>query len=105
MRLSFRFPRGSQFRNLESWNLTDMIAAAVNLILVAAGIITFFQLLFGGLKFILAAGDKEKTHTATRQISHSLIGLIIVFATYALFGVLSEFLGVPLLQYTIISIN
>jgi hypothetical protein len=82
-----------------------MAAAAINLIMVVSSILFVLQLFIGGFKFMLAAGDKEGTHAATRTMANAFIGILIVFGTYALVGLAGNFLGVNLLQYTIISIN
>jgi hypothetical protein len=103
-RIRLNLPSGSQFTHISSWTLSGFIAAVVNLILVFSAVSSFFMLLFGGLRFILAGGEKEATKTATRQMGNALIGLVIVFSVYALMNLLSNFFGLNLLQYTIISI-
>jgi hypothetical protein len=103
-RIRLTLPPASQFTHLSYWTLSSLIAAFVNLILVVSAISSFFMLLIGGLKFILAAGEKEATKAATRQMANALIGLVIVFSVYALMNMLSSFFGINLLQYTIISI-
>jgi hypothetical protein len=103
-RIRLNLPSGSQFAHISSWTLSGFIAAVVNLILVFSAVSSFFMLLLGGLRFILAGGEKEATKTATRQMANALIGLIIVFSVYALMNLLSNFFGLNLLQYTIISI-
>jgi hypothetical protein len=103
-RIRLSLPPTSQFRNLSYWTLSSFITAVVNLILVFSAISSFFMLLLGGLRFILAGGEKEATKTATRSMANALIGLVIVFSVYALMNLLSKFFGINLLQYTIISI-
>ncbi len=98
------FPPTSQFTHLSYWTPTTFIAAFVNLILVASAVSSFFMLLIGGLRFIIAGGDRDATTAAGRTIANALIGLVIVFSVYGLMNLLSDFFGVRLLQYTIISI-
>lgn len=103
-RIRISLPPGSQFSHLSSWTLTNFISAFVNLILVVSAVSAFFMLLLGGLRFILAGGEKDATKVATRSMTNALIGLVIVFSVYALMNLLSDFFGIELLQFTIISI-
>ena len=55
----------------------------------------------GGLKFILSGGKSEKFDEAKRQIINALIGVIIVFTTWASLGLISRFFGIDLLNFEI----
>jgi hypothetical protein len=103
-RIHIALPPTSQFVHVSYWTLSSFMAALVNLILVVSAISAFFMLLTGGLRFIIAGGEKEATKNATRQMANALIGLVMVFSVYALMNLLSEFFGIKLLEYTIISI-
>ncbi len=94
-------PTNSQFGSVSTWNATRLAQAAINLILVLAGLVAFFFLLLGGLQWILAGGDKEATEKARRRITAALIGLVIVFAVYAIVAFAGNFLGVTLNNFTI----
>jgi hypothetical protein len=94
-------PTGSAFASTVTWNASRLAAAAINLILVAAGLIAFFFFLYGGLQWILAGGDKEATEKARKRITSSLIGLVIIFSTYAFIALVSSFLGVNLTNFSI----
>lgn len=102
-RVSLTMP--GQFQSLTGWTPSAVAIAFVNLIMVLAGIAFVFSLFIGGFKIILAAGDKDKTGKAVRQITHAFIGLFIVLGTYALVQLASMFFGIPLLQFSIISIT
>lgn len=95
---------GSSFNNVTTWTPTRLIGALVNLILILAGIIAFFFLLWGGLQWILAGGDKEGTEKARKRITAALIGLVIVFSVYALISLAGSFLGVNLMNFTIVPV-
>jgi len=103
-RIRISLPPESQFTYLSSWTLSSFLTALVNLILVFSAVSSFFMLLLGGLRFIIAGGDKDATKVATRTIANALIGLVIVLSVYALMNLLSNFLGVNLLYFTIVSI-
>jgi len=94
-------PTGSTFATTGNWTISRLAAAGVNLILAVAGLVAFFFLLYGGLQWILAGGDKEGTQKAQKRITAALIGLVIIFSTYAIIYLAGAFLGVSLTNFTI----
>lgn len=79
---------------------SQYVTAAINLILGAAGVVAFIFLLWGGVQWILAGGDKEGTEKARKRITSALIGLAIVFSAYALIFIVQALFGI-----SIISVN
>jgi hypothetical protein len=92
---------GDQWSNLLGINIAGIISAFVVISLILASISFFFSLLFGGIKWILSGGKKERTDIAKAQIVNSLIGILIVFSAFALINLLSEFFGINLLTFDI----
>ncbi len=88
-----------------TWTIPQLIGWAVNIVLIVAGIIFFFMLIIGGIRWILSGGDKANTESARNQITAALIGLIIVFAAWALATLLSTVFGVDILKFDIPSVN
>lgn len=74
------------------------VSTAINLLLGAAGIIAFFFLLWGGIQWILAGGDKEGTEKARKRITNALIGLAVVFSAYALIFIIKALFGIDIIQ-------
>jgi len=99
--VNLSLPTSSSFNSVTSWNLSRLAAAGINLVLVGAGLVAFFFFLYGGLQWILAGGDKEGTEKARKRITAALIGLVIVFSVYAFVALVSGFLGVNLLNFSI----
>ena len=85
-----------EFRNLRNLTIPQMIPAFINLVIVAAVVLFVFSLLLGGLKFILSGGKKEATEEAGRQVLNALVGILIVFSTWAVISLLEQFFGVEL---------
>lgn len=92
---------GGQFRPLLDITLEELISALVPLVLIIASILFVFNLLFGGIKVILSGGDKDKLDEAKRQLVNALLGLVIVFSTWAVIGLVSQFFGINLLTFEI----
>ncbi len=92
---------GSQFTGLNSITIANIISAVIILILVVAALVFFFMLVWGGVRYILSGGDKSQTEAARSQITAALIGLVIVFAAWAIINLVSLFFGINLLSLNI----
>ena len=77
--------------------LTNFITLALG----AAGIIFFFMLLWGGIEYITAGGDKERTQSASKRLTAALIGLAIVFSIFAIIYLVETLFGVSITKFTI----
>lgn len=81
--------------------INEMISWAVTIIIVVAGLIFFFMLILGGLKWILSGGDKGQTEAARGQITAALVGLVILFSAYAIVNLIDLLFGVNILNLSI----
>src|SRR3990172_3354595 len=93
-------PRG-QFTTLNSITIGNIISAIIILVLIVAALVFFFMLVLGGIKYITSGGDKGQTEAARGQITAALIGLVIVFAAWAIINLVNLFFGINILQLTI----
>lgn len=62
----------------------DIIAAVINVLLGFLGIIAVILILFGGFKWMTAAGNEDKVAEAKKLMAAGVIGLIIILAAFAL---------------------
>jgi len=92
---------GSQFASLGSLTLPDVVSALIRGALVVAAIIFFFILVLGGIKWIASGGDKAATEGARNQITAALIGLVIVFAAWAIVALINTFFGINIFSLSI----
>ena len=90
-----------QFAGLQSITIGGIVSAIVTLIMILAALIFFFMLVWGGVSYITAGGDKAQTEAARGRITGALIGLVIVFAAWAIVNLVSIFFGIDLLQLNI----
>jgi cbb3-type cytochrome oxidase subunit 3 len=86
---------------LKDLTVERVVTFLINGILVIAGVIFFFMLVIGGIKWILSGGDKSSTEAARNQITAALIGLVIVFAAWAILTLVGNIFGISLLSLTI----
>lgn len=92
---------GGQFSGLNSITIENLISALIIIILVIAALIFLFMLILGGIKYITSGGDKGQTESARGQITAALIGLVIVFAAWAIINLVSAFFGIDILSLNI----
>lgn len=72
----------------------NFISGILGFLLVLAGLLSFFFLLTGGIQWITSGGDKAGVEAARQRILNALIGLIIVFSTWAIMRLIFAFLGI-----------
>lgn len=72
----------------------SLITGLVGMILTVATIWTLVQLLIGGINWISSGGDKGKLELARGRIMNAIIGLLIVFASWSIFLLILNFLGI-----------
>jgi len=82
-----------------------IIVWAVSIIVVVAGLIFFFMLIIGGLKWILSGGDKAQTEAARGQITAALVGLVIIFSAWAITTLVGRIFGFDLFNLVIPAIG
>jgi hypothetical protein len=83
--------------------LTDLtfggiIQKLIQFLLVAGGIVFFFMLLWGGIQWIMSGGDKGQTEAARNRITAALVGLVIVFAAWAIASLIKSFFGIDVIN-------
>ncbi|HUS60257.1 MAG TPA: hypothetical protein VMX76_02630 [Nevskiaceae bacterium] len=83
--------------NLANITVPNVVATIIKLILIVAAIIAFVFLVFGGIKWITSGGDKEGTQAAQKTLTAALIGLLIVFAAWAIMTLLNTFFNIDIL--------
>jgi len=89
------------FENLSSISFGGLVGLAISFILIIAAIAFFFMLVLGGIRWITSGGDKGKTEAARNQITAGLVGLVIVFAAWAILTLIENFFGVNLQSFTV----
>lgn len=92
---------GGQFTGLNSITIAGIISAIIILVLIVAALIFFFMLVWGGIRYITSGGDKGQTEAARNQITAALIGLVIVFAAWAIINLVNLFFGINILSLNI----
>lgn len=73
----------------------------VKLLLIGGSVALIFMLLIGSFEYITAGGDKERTGNASKRITNALVGLTILFATFAVTALINTIFKIDLLNLTL----
>ncbi len=92
---------GGDFDSVQNLTIAGLIGGAIKLALVVAAIIFFFILVVGGIRWIASGGDKGQTENARNQITAALVGLVIVFAAWAIAQLVGTFFGINIFDLTL----
>lgn len=94
-------PEGGLAGSVSNLTIGGIIAGLLKLSLVIAAIVFFFILVIGGIRWIISGGDKSQTEQARSQITAALVGLVIVFAAWAIAGLIGTFFNVNIFNLEI----
>lgn len=84
----------SKFATLGSLTLPDIVSGLIKGAMVVAAVVFFFILIIGGIRWIASGGDKSATEGARSQITAALVGLVIVFAAWAIVALINTFFNI-----------
>lgn len=70
--------------NLKKGDLATVIGGVILGIITILGVVFLTLIVYAGFKWMLAHGEENKITEARNLIVHSIIGLIIVLAAYAI---------------------
>lgn len=85
-----------QFLPLNTVTVPNIISSSITLVLIVAAIVFFFMLVLGGIRWITSGGDKGQTEAARSQITAALVGLVIVFAAWAIIQLIGSLFGITI---------
>lgn len=88
--------------NFVNATVPGIINFAITTIIIVAGLVFFFMLVIGGLKWILSGGDKGQTEAARSQITAALVGLVILFSAWAIAALVQNVFGINILSGLVI---
>lgn len=79
----------------------DFVPKLITLSLIVGVIIFFFTLVMGAIKWITSGGDKQAVEAARGKVTSALVGIIILFAAFAVLRLIQNFFGITLLALDI----
>lgn len=98
-------PTEGSWNALGGFTITGIISTFIIIVLVVAALLFFFMLILGGVKYITSGGDKAKAESARGMITAALIGLVIVFAAWAIVQLVNTIFSVDIFNLSVPTIN
>lgn len=89
---SITSPYPSAYGDLCNSGPTLLASNLIKLVFVGAGLFAFINFILAGFIYISSSGDPKKTAGAMQKITMSLIGLVIMVASFALAVILGQLL-------------
>lgn len=71
-----------------------LIQNIVTAALVFAGVVAVFLIIFAGAQYITSRGDQTKVDNAKKTITYAVIGLVVIFLSFFIIGLISAATGV-----------
>jgi len=78
----------------------NFVGGLLNGVMVIAALLVFLNLIWGAIEWITSGGDSGKAQKARDKITQSLIGLIVLASTTAIFMAIQTFLGIEIFKFT-----
>lgn len=76
----------------------SVIVTAIELFLLGAVLFSLFTLIRGGVNMMTSGGDKQRFQAGREKIRYAIIGLLVVFFSFALVNILGTLFGINLLE-------
>lgn len=102
LQLTLDFNQAAQRENLPgaTSGINDVIASILSAVFVVAALLVLLYLIWAAIEWISAGGDSGKIQKARDKIVQSIIGIIVLASSLAIFGLLQYILGIEILTFT-----
>lgn len=91
---SLQGKRGEEF-------FAEFLPKMIGLGFLIGALIFFFIMIVGAIQWITSGGDKNGLEAARSKILNALVGVILLFATFAIVKVIENFFGINILSLDI----
>lgn len=85
------------YNNLGKITVDSVVSGVIEILLFFAFVTAMIFLLIGGIRWIMAGGDKAAAESAKGAITAAIIGLIIVLGTWAILIVVQTLFGIKII--------
>ena len=95
---STAFKEGGVINLARDLTLGEIITNVLNIVFVVAGLILFLNIIQAGFQLLIGAQDPKAKDAASKQITNSIIGFIIIFVAYWIVQAVEIVLGISILK-------
>ena len=85
-------PNAALYGELAEGGLVNFMSNGIKLMIVVAGIYSFFNFAIAGFNFATSEGDPKKIEFAMEKIKYSVVGIVIVVASFLFAAIVSTVL-------------
>lgn len=85
--------------------LQNAIPAFIRLGFVVGSVVFLFIIIIGAIQWISSGGDKQALESAKGKVSNAIIGLVVLFAIFAILNLINIFFKVDILNITLPTLN
>lgn len=82
-----------------SQNFANLIGQILRIVMAVAGLALLIMLLWGGLEWVTAGNDKGKLEKARGRMVQGALGIFVLGASIALFGVIQQILNICIISF------
>lgn len=68
---------------------------------LVGSVVFFFLLLTGAIKWIVSGSDKTQLEGAQKQITHALVGLVILLSIFAIISIIESIFGISITKISL----
>ena len=68
----------------DSNDLTSIVGTIVNTMLFIVGVLAVIMIIYSGIRYITAHGDKGQVESAKNTLIYSIVGLVVAIVAYAI---------------------
>ncbi len=79
-------------------SLETYISDIIGLVTIGAALVFIVYIFIAAFEFLTAGGDSGKTAKATSKFTNSIVGLVLVVASYMIIGLIGNLIGIPILN-------
>lgn len=81
--------------------LSTFLPNFIGLGFIIGALVFFFMIVWGAIQWISSGGDKQSLEAARGRITSAIVGIIILFASFAIISVIEKFFGINILTIDI----
>lgn len=81
--------------------VSALVSFIISALIVVGGVYFVIQILLGGLSWMRAGNDKASLEEARGKVLNALIGIVLLFSTWAIITLLGDVFGIDLFSFEI----
>jgi Type IV secretion system pilin len=83
----------------QAYDLQDVIRVSIALVVLMAGMLSVFFIVWGWVMLILSGGKEDKVKPATNSIRYSVVGLIVIIISLFIAPKVGDLVGLNVSKY------